>query len=77
MSDKLYVWEDATSYSRGQRGVKEPTSFRIHGKGRFGIFISCGHVYNPGKWIMTCHPWFDVRELGVETKEEAQKKAIE
>lgn len=48
-------WKDVTTYSRGERGVKEPTAFELDMGGGFRIWISCGHLYYPGEWVMKCH----------------------
>lgn len=44
-------WKDATSYSRGQRGSIEPTAWETT-IGKCRIWISKGHRYYPGEWVM-------------------------
>lgn len=66
-------WKDATSYSRDRERV--PTSWALD-LGELRISITSGHLYYPGKWVMHCEPWFNTKELSVETKEEAQAKAL-
>ena len=70
-------WKDATSYSQGQRGKKEPTAWSVK-SGQVGIYVTCGHIYYPSEWIMSCYA-IGLKEvrLMVDTKEDAQKKAIE
>jgi hypothetical protein len=46
-------WEDATSYSRGQRGKKQPNAFELNLK-ELRIYITSGHVHYRGTWIMKC-----------------------
>lgn len=46
-------WKDATSYRQGERGKIEPRSWKMC-IGEWRIWISCGHVYYPGEWIVTC-----------------------
>lgn len=46
-------WIDSTGYSQGQRGKVQPTSFELKLDG-LRIFITCGHIYYKGTWIMGC-----------------------
>jgi len=48
------TWIDSTSYSRGERGEKHPNSFKLD-LGVLRIFITAGHIYYKGTWIMGCH----------------------
>lgn len=54
-------WKDATGYSQGQRGKKEPTAWET-AIGDCRIWISCGHRHYPGEWVM------NAREVGIEEK---------
>lgn len=47
-------WKDATTYSQGQRGAKEPTSWEV-GSGRVSVWVSKGHLHHPDEWVVTCH----------------------
>lgn len=46
-------WKDVTSYSQGQREKIEPTAWECRIEG-IRIWVSCGHIYYPGQWIMNC-----------------------
>jgi hypothetical protein len=63
MTDKP-KWNDATSYSRGERGKIEPTAWDI----KFGgvrLWVGKGHRWYPGKWVAVCpDAWHEQRELG-------------
>jgi hypothetical protein len=48
------TWNDSTSYSRGERGKKQPNAFELDLK-ELRIFITAGHIYYKGTWIMHCH----------------------
>lgn len=67
-------WKDTTSYSRG--GERVPTCWTARA-GRLRITVTTGHIYYLGKWVMHCAPFYKTHELGVETKEKAQAKAVE
>ena len=45
-------WDDATSYSKGQRGLSGPTAWQTLIEGQ-RVRISKGHIYHPGIWIMS------------------------
>lgn len=47
-------WKDATTYSKGQRGTKEPTAWEV-GSGHINVWVSKGHIHHPGEWVVTCH----------------------
>jgi hypothetical protein len=47
-------WRDATSYGQGQRYKVQPSSFELKLDG-LRIFITCGHIYYKGTWIMGCY----------------------
>ena len=55
-------WKDATSYAQGQRGKIDPNSWEILFDGA-RIWMSKGHIYYPGKWIVNCH------EAGIKEQE--------
>lgn len=56
-----FKWEDATSYSQGQRGNIEPSAWTCS-VGHIHIWLGNAHRYYPGIWIMHCH------ELGFSEK---------
>ncbi len=76
-------WEDITSYSRGERGTKEPTAWttRLGGgaDGAYSITVTSGHVLNPGKWVFHCPMLlYDTVELpDAKTVEQAKLMALE
>jgi len=73
---ELYKWEDATTYSRGERGNIEPTAWKIMGK-RLSIYITCNHSYYPGEWIMHCFSLgLKEIELGAKDLKQAKELAI-
>lgn len=47
-------WQDATSYSQGQRGIKAPSAWKAT-VGGFQILIMSDHLYHPGVWVMNCN----------------------
>lgn len=55
-------WTDATSYSRGERGTREPDAWEATIEG-IRIWVSSGHRYYHGYWIMHCF------SLNIETKQ--------
>jgi hypothetical protein len=58
-------WKDATSYSQGQRGTINPTAWECSFAG-VRIWVSCGHIYYPGEWVMNCDALdLDKRRLGL------------
>lgn len=67
-------WKDTSSYSRGGENVPHCWTAKA---GRLRITVTNGHIYYPGKWVMHCAPFFDTHKLDVDTKEEAQAKAVE
>lgn len=77
------AWTDNTSYSRGERGTKEPTTWttRLGGErdGAYSITITSGHVRNPGKWVFHCPMLcYDTVELSdAKTVEQAKLMAME
>lgn len=57
-------WKDATSYSQGQRGKTNPTAWECRVEG-IRIWVSCGHIYYPGEWVMSCDALnIDKKHLG-------------
>ncbi len=58
------VWEDATSYSQGQRGKVAQTAWETTIDG-VRIWVSCGHRYYPDDWVVTSQALgFDAVSLG-------------
>lgn len=76
-------WTDTTGYSRGERGIKEPTTWttRIGGKadGAYNITVTCGHIRSPGKWVFHCTMLcYDTVALpDAKTVEQAKQMALE
>lgn len=56
-------WKDATSYGKGERGKKLPTSWETE-IGGLRIWISKGHIYYPDDWVMNC-PSLDLKEVRI------------
>ena len=46
-------WEDATSYSKGQRGKQTQTAWQCKIDGA-KIWVSCDHRDYPNEWVMSC-----------------------
>ena len=46
-------WKDATSYSQGQRGKSPQTAWETEVDG-LRIWVSCGHLLHPDRWVMNC-----------------------
>ncbi len=72
-------WEDATSYSRGQRGKVPQTAWEAEIDGA-RIWVSCGHLYFPGRWVMNCRVVGIVeKDLGSTeaTSEQARDRAVQ
>lgn len=73
-------WKDATTYSQGERGKKEPSSWETVIAG-VRVWVSKAHIGYPETWVVTC------REIDVVTKaianaedltpEEARGEALE
>jgi hypothetical protein len=40
------------------------------------VTVTCGHIYYKGEWIARCEPFFNIRQLYVKTKEQAQSEAL-
>lgn len=69
------MWEDATSYSKGD-SERKPTTFEAR-VGALRVVVTCGHVYYRPKWVMHCFALaIDTHPLYVETKEQAQDEAM-
>lgn len=72
-------WTDITSYQRGERssGVA-PRSWGIK-RGRVCIIITNSHAYNPGRWSMSCSPFYDAKDMDLDAStpaDVAQKEAL-
>jgi len=67
-------WKDTTSYSRDKERIPTTWSFDL-GEG-MRITVTSGHIHYKGEWIARCEPFFDIRQLDVKNKEEAQSKAM-
>lgn len=73
----INIWKDTTSYSMGQRGKKEPTSYTTE-SGELRITVTCGHIDWCGEWIMNCYTlgMSQVELIKCESVEEAKLRAI-
>ena len=72
------IWKDATSYSQGQRGKKPQTAWETDLDG-VRIWVSCGHLDHPGRWVMNCRPINIIkRDIGGTnlTSEQARDRAV-
>ena len=49
----LNTWTDATQRKRGEEN--KPADSWEYQTEYLRIWISTGHIYNPGKWVITCH----------------------
>lgn len=75
-------WDDRTSYGRidtdRAKGKIPPESWSAKA-GSLVVFVSCGHLYHPAEWILTCEPFFREHVLGAKADmsvEQAQDKAV-
>jgi|SRR6478735_4464783 len=72
-------WKDATGYSQGQRGKVEPSAWETRIAG-IRIYVTCGHIYHKGEWVMNSDELgFERAPLGFDLtadKEDVFKKAI-
>jgi len=72
-------WEDATSYSQGERGRIDPSAWRCS-VGHTSIWIGRAHRYYPGEWVMHCHELgFSEKKIGAATDidlAEAKRRAL-
>ena len=71
------TWKDSTSYSRDERGKKQPNTFELDLK-ELRIFITSRHIYYKGIWIMGCHQ-LNLKEIecrNCKTATEAAEYAI-
>ena len=69
------TWEDATSYCKGERGVKAPNAYSVQ-SGRLRLSICGAHIYDPDHWVVSCHQLgIDVHPLGTNDMPLADAKA--
>ena len=70
-------WKDATSYSQGQYGRIDPTAWECVIEG-IRIWVSCGHRYYPGEWVVTClNLGIDCKQIGkIENLSADQARAL-
>ena len=70
-------WEDTTSYSRGERGKREPNAWTLrllNGQLRVSAHGLHGR---PGIWFVSCHQvQIDTVQLKATTAEEARQEAL-
>ena len=67
------MWEDVTSYSRGDTG-RVPRSWKYNAGGL--KIVVTRHVDYPGAWILQCDPWFPARLLVSTDVENAKTEAF-
>lgn len=53
-------WNDVSSYSRSE-AKREPKSVEASAGGL--KMVVTRHIHYPGKWVVSCAPFFDTREL--------------
>jgi len=78
MQNEFHQWQDATNYRRDQTD-KTPTAWEYKTPD-LRIWISRHHIYNPGKWVITCFALrLDAQEMKIKedaTLEQAQEMAL-
>lgn len=67
-------WKDTTSYSRDKERI--PTTWSLDLGEGLHVTVTCGHIYFKGEWIAHCEPFFSKHQLHVDSKEQAQSKAL-
>lgn len=67
------MWEDVTSYSRGDTD-RTPRSWK-YDAGGLKIVVT-RHIDYPGTWILRCEPWFSARQLESDDVESAKAEAL-
>ena len=76
----LGVWEDATSYTQSDPYPRVPRSWRLRLTRDIQIYVGSEHIYCKGEWIVTCSPWFDVKQIDLkvtpDNAREAQHRAL-
>jgi hypothetical protein len=71
-------WIDDTSYSQGERGKVEPSSWKLTLASGATIWIGKNHRYYPGDWVFKC-PAFNQSEpkrMAAKTLEDAKVEAV-
>lgn len=69
----MAIWEDKSSHSRDATD-RTPNNWRLKAD---GIYVSIHHhIYQPGKWHLTCAPWFTSKELKSEDADLAKAEAL-
>lgn len=78
MSNTHHIWQDATTYSRGQED-RTPTAWD-YSTPDLRIWISKAHRHYPGEWVITCHAvHYDAAKMKIEkdaSLEDAQAMAF-
>jgi hypothetical protein len=54
------MWKDVTSYQRNEERI--PRCFLMN-VGGISIVLVKGHIHCPGKWVLTCEPFFRTHEI--------------
>lgn len=67
-------WKDVTTYSRSDK-ERKPSAWALK-IGKLRITVVRNHIYFRGQWVMHCSPFYNTHPLNVETKEQAQEKAM-
>lgn len=72
-------WTDTTSYRQGERKSEiRPRSWGLRSGGVY-ISITRDHIRNPGRWSLSCAPFFDVWDMnldGIIDAQTAKRNAI-
>lgn len=69
----MYQWKDESSYSRGERGTREPTVWRMS-----DLRLSVHRYLNLPGWYMSAHDdGIDKHELKATDAEDAKREALQ
>lgn len=67
-------WKDTSSYSQSNK-VREPVTFTLL-VASLKIVVTRHIHHAPDAWVLTCQPWFEQREVGNGTADEAKAVAL-
>jgi hypothetical protein len=67
------IWNDESSYSRGE-SPRIPKTWVTHAAG-LKICVTRHRDYHPGAWILRCDPFEPMRELTSENIDDAKQEA--
>lgn len=68
--------KDITSYQRGEERIPRWWALELPG---LTIKVGTGHRFCPDRWVMHCAPWYDTKDLGIDSTapaEDAQSVAL-